>query len=583
MYLLNIILLPGPRIKLLQRLVVIPLYLNPGDKRHAITKVLLINQSYLTTDNSLFPQTFNPPLYCRDRQTYLLSNHITCQSAIFLHQVENFYIKLINLHTAFTACVSRLLPQLSVPLFINLHRPSYTEVSDNGSTAHAKRAVLPHFEAKHAARPHAEEQIRPIIGRQMGHTKLFSDRQDHPVHNSFLQTYHEQSLALNAGLEPDPCTQAISPNITMSVNHQFAPDSGAFSAAEIDDLTQTPYLYAGWTNPTVRQLEQRIAALERAEEAFATSSGMAALSNTFLSLLKPGDHMIISDICYAGVSEFVHQMLTHWGVEVSAVNLSQPDALLAAIRPNTRLVHAETPCNPLLRLTDLRQLSLLLKPLNILLSVDSTFATPVITKPVTLGADLVIHSLTKFINGHGDAMGGCVTGRRELVNKIRANSGVYLGSAISAYNAWLIMRGIDTLYPRMKTICDSALQIAQQLETLPRVTKVLYPGLESHPQYSLAREQMALPGGIIAFQVDDPTLVEQRFANEANQFYYAFSIGHQRSLAVMLKTDEMLNSYCLNDAQMDGYIELAGSGLMRLSIGLESPLDLIAELKQLLR
>lgn len=392
------------------------------------------------------------------------------------------------------------------------------------------------------------------------------------------------SLALSAGLEPDPFTNAIAPNIAMSVNNSFIPGDGAFSANGITDLTEAPFLYAGWTNPTVRQLEQRLAALENTDDAYATATGMAAMAAIFFSLLKAGDHLIISDVCYAGINELALQVLPSYGIQVSAVNLSRINEVAAAIRPNTKLVHAETPCNPLLRLTDLKALSGLLKARNILLSVDSTFATPVITCPIDLGADLVAHSLTKFINGHGDALGGCVTGRKELIAAIRARAGVYLGASLSAQNAWLIMRGIDTLFPRMQTMCASAQRIAEWLESQPRVKSVIYPGLASHPQYELAQQQMGLGGGIVVFQTDDIDIIAERFAQESQIFHYAFSIGHQRSLAVLMKTDELMAStYQLTAAQIADYRKYAGDGVFRLSIGLEAPDDLIDDLEFILR
>ena len=222
--------------------------------------------------------------------------------------------------------------------------------------------------------------------------------------------FRPATLALNAGLEPDALTHAIAPNISMSVNNSFVPGDGAFSANGLD-LTETPFLYAGWTNPTVRQLEERLAALENTEDAYATATGMAAMAAVFFSLLKSGDHLIISDVCYAAINELALQVMPSFGVEVTAVNLSRIDEVVAAIKPNTRLIHAETPNNPLLRLTDLQALSEITRAKNILLSVDSTFATPVLTRPGDFGADLVVHSLTKFINGHGDALGGCVESR----------------------------------------------------------------------------------------------------------------------------------------------------------------------------
>lgn len=397
------------------------------------------------------------------------------------------------------------------------------------------------------------------------------------------RTFRPATLALNAGLEPDALTHAIAPNISMSVNNSFVPGDGAFSANGLD-LTETPFLYAGWTNPTVRQLEERLAALENTEDAYATATGMAAMAAVFFSLLKSGDHLIISDVCYAAINELALQVMPSFGVEVTAVNLSRIDEVVAAIKPNTRLIHSETPNNPLLRLTDLQALSEITRAKNILLSVDSTFATPVLTRPGDFGADLVVHSLTKFINGHGDALGGCVAGKKALISEIRSKAGVYLGASLSAQNAWLIMRGIDTLFPRMNMMCQSAMKIAAWLEQHPRVKSVIYPGLSSHPQHELAQRQMDQFGGIVVFQVDDIDTTEQRFAHEAQLFHYAYSIGHQRSLAVLLKTEDLMKStYRLTPAQQQEYLQYAGDGLFRLSIGLESTEDMIEDLEYILR
>jgi methionine-gamma-lyase len=196
----------------------------------------------------------------------------------------------------------------------------------------------------------------------------------------------------------------------------------------------------------------------------------------------------------------------------------------------------------------------------------------------------VIHSLTKFINGHGDVLGGCVLGSKALISKLRSVAGVYFGASLSAQSAWLIMRGMETMYPRMKTLCESAQTIAEWLENHPKVLRVLYPGLASHQQFSLAKQQMAFFGGIIAFQVEDIELIEQRFAHESRMFYYAYSIGHQRSLAVVLKTDDLDKStYRFSPEQKAKFFREAGKGVVRLSIGLESPTDLIRDLSHLLR
>jgi methionine-gamma-lyase len=395
---------------------------------------------------------------------------------------------------------------------------------------------------------------------------------------------HWETLALDGGLVIDPTTKAIAPNISMSVNNLLAPGDGAFSADGVEDLTALPYLYARWTNPTVRQLEQRMAALEGADDALATATGLAAIAATFLTCLKAGDHLIISDVCYAGASELARRILPDYGIEVTAVNMSRLEVVAAAFRPNTRLVHCESPCNPILRLTDLSGVAALAHQRGALVSVDSTLATPVATRPLALGVDLVIHSLTKFINGHGDALGGIVCGRKELVEKIRSRAGVYLGASLSAQNAWLIMRGIDTLFPRIRAVSESAIQVARFLCHHPSVKSVTYPGLETHPQHALARRQMNVFGGILTFQTDDPQKMAVQLAGRLRLVHYAFSLGHQRSIVVLLDTNEMMKAtYELQGAQLDDYRAFAGDGVFRISVGLEFVDDIIDDLDQALR
>lgn len=390
------------------------------------------------------------------------------------------------------------------------------------------------------------------------------------------------TLALDGGLVPNPVTGAIQPDISMSVNNVFAPGSAGFSA-EGADLADLPFLYARWTNPTTRALETRLAALEGAEDALCTATGVAAIAATFLGLLKAGDHLIISEVCYAGAYELATRILPDLGIQVTAVNLSDLAATRAALRPNTRLIHAESPCNPILRLTDLAALATLAHEAGALLSVDSTLATPVITRPLEHGVDLVIHSLTKFMNGHGDALGGAVIGRKELIARLRARSGVYLGATLSAHNAWLILRGLDTLYPRLRTASQNAQRLAEWLEAQPGITRVTYPGLASHPQNALARSQMALPGGMIAFQVANPEAMAQQLADRLRIIHYAFSLGHQRSICVLIPTaDIQASTFRMEGAALARYRDWAGEGVFRLSVGLEDPEDLIEDLAQAL-
>ena len=390
------------------------------------------------------------------------------------------------------------------------------------------------------------------------------------------------TTALNGGLVPNPITGAIQPDISMSVNNLFTPGTAGFSA-EGADLADLPFLYARWTNPTTRALEARLAALEGAEDALTTATGVAAIAATFLGLLKAGDHLIVSEVCYAGAFELATRILPDLGIEVTPVNLSDLDATRAALRPNTRLIHAESPCNPILRLTDLAALSALAHEAGALLSVDSTLATPVITRPLDLGVDLVIHSLTKFMNGHGDALGGAVIGRKELISALRARSGVYLGATLSAQNAWLILRGLDTLYPRIRTASANAARLAGWLEAHPAITRVIYPGLPSHPQHALAQAQMALPGGMIVFQTADPQAMSHQLADRLQIIHYAFSLGHQRSICVLIPTEEIQTStFRMQGPALARYRDWAGDGLFRLSVGLEDPEDLIEDLARAL-
>ncbi|KFI29811.1 trans-sulfuration enzyme family protein [Paenirhodobacter enshiensis] len=393
-----------------------------------------------------------------------------------------------------------------------------------------------------------------------------------------------ETLALDAGLDIAPETREVQPTVSMSVNNMVTPGEGAFSASGLEDIAAEPYTYARWLNPTVRSLEMRMAALEGAEDALASATGVAAIAAVFLTFLKSGDHLIVSDVTYAGAAELARSILPDFGIEVTPVNLSRPEELRAALRPNTRLVHCESPCNPLLRLTDLAEVARIAHAAGALVSVDSTLATPVATRPLGLGVDLVVHSMTKFINGHGDALGGVTCGRRALIAKMRGRAGVYLGAALSAGNAWLILRGIDTLFPRMRQISESAQKIAAFLESHPAVLSAVYPGLPSYPQYALALRQMDIPGGMIGFRTRDPQAMARQLSERLKVAHYAFSLGHQRSIVTLLDTEEMIGgTYRLTGAAEEDYRAYAGDGIFRLSVGLEAVEDLIADLDQALR
>jgi methionine-gamma-lyase len=389
-----------------------------------------------------------------------------------------------------------------------------------------------------------------------------------------------QTLAVHAGEGPDPTTRASAPNLVMSTTFLIDPDI-AFSAEELEP--DAPFVYTRWGNPTVRQLEEKLAALEGAEAALALASGMAAVSALITHTLRPGDHLIMSDVAYAGASELVNDIVTRGGVEVSRVDLTDLPALEAALRPATRLVYAETPANPILRLTDVAAVAEVVHAHGARFVVDSTFATPVALRPVELGADYVLHSLTKYIGGHGDAVGGALLGPEQDIAAIRRGPGIHMGGVLSPFNAWLILRGAATLPVRMRAHAEGALAVARFLEGHPRVTKVLYPGLPSHPQYKLASRQMSNAAGMISFQVQDGPATARQFAKDLHTVHYAVSLGHHRSLVVYLPTADLLKtSFKMSAEQEAAYRAYAGDGLFRLSVGLEDAADIVADLEQAL-
>lgn len=390
-----------------------------------------------------------------------------------------------------------------------------------------------------------------------------------------------QTLSIHAGETPSADTGASSPDIVMSST--FVTDAPQdFSALDISD--DTPWVYTRWANPTISALERKIAALEGAESCVCFASGMAAGAAILLSTLSAGDHLVISDVCYPGVAELARDTLPRFGVAVTPVNTTRLEEVKAAIRPETKLIFIETPVNPLMRVTDIAAIARLAKEAGALLAADNTFATPIGTRPLALGADFVMHSATKYLCGHGDAMGGAVAARRDLAATLRAESLIHYGGAISPFNAWLISRGAATLPIRMAAHQTGALAVAHWLETHPSVSAVYYPGLESHPQHVLAKTQMANFSGMISFRIKgDSPAAARRLAAELNIIHYAVSLGHHRSLICYLPTEDLLRtSFRLEGANAAEYRDMAGDGLFRLSVGLEDADDLIRDLDQAL-
>jgi cystathionine beta-lyase/cystathionine gamma-synthase len=389
--------------------------------------------------------------------------------------------------------------------------------------------------------------------------------------------------SIHTGEPVDPSTQAVEPSLVLSTNFVFNPDDAGFSAETLND--KTPNVYARWSTPTVRALEVKLAYLEDGEDALCFASGMSAISALILDTLHGGDHLVLSDVCYAGVAELARNTLPGFGIEVTTANFSDLDAVAAALRPNTKLFWAESPCNPILRLTDITAVAKFAHAAGAQLAVDSTMATPVATKPLTLGADLVVHSLTKYLNGHGDALGGVVIGRKEALSKLRQGALVHFGGALSPFNAWLIRRGLHTLELRMRVHEENARSVANYLESHPAIKRVIYPGLPSHPQYALAQRQMSNASGMLTFQTkEDGTEVARRLYRKLQVFTYAVSLGKQRSLLFYIPTKDILeSSFSLKGTALKSYLDFAGDGIFRVSIGLEASEDLCFDLDQALK
>ena len=394
--------------------------------------------------------------------------------------------------------------------------------------------------------------------------------------------WREATLALHAG---DPARRIGGPVAAppmLSTSFYIDPDAIGFSGNDATDAD--PYFYTRWNNPTTELLERRLAALDGGEAAAVFASGMAAVSALFATVLRQGDHLVLSNVCYAGVAELAHDILPRQGIEVTTVDLSDPAALAAAIRPTTRLVHAETPANPILRLTDIEAVAEIAHAVGVPLSVDATMATPVGIRPLALGADYVVHSLTKYLCGHGDALGGAVIGRKDAIERVRKDAVIHLGGTLAPFSAWLILRGIETLRARMALHEANARRVEAFLADHPKVRAVYWPGSERHPQHDLARRQMRNFSGMLSFCTHDDGLpLARRLAERLKVFSYAVSLGKTKSLLFYIPTESILAaSFHLEGRAEQDYRDWIGSGAFRVSVGLEDPDDLIEDLAQAL-
>lgn len=371
---------------------------------------------------------------------------------------------------------------------------------------------------------------------------------------------HIETLAVHAGRHADPATGAIVPPISLSTTFERAPD-GEYPLG---------FSYSREGNPNRRCLEECFAALEGGTEALAFPSGMAAV-NAIIQGLEPGDHIIAPDDAYYGLKKVIGEVFGKWRLEADYVDMTDLDAVKAAIRPNTRLVWVETPSNPPLKLTDLSAIASIARQANAVSVCDGTFATPVFQRPLEWGIDMVVHSTTKYIGGNSDTVGGAlITKFQNYLFERASKSQQFGGAVLSPFDCWLVLRGVDTLSCRVRAQAEGAGRIAAFLESHQAVEAVYYPGLINHPGYEVAARQMTGFGGMLSMQVRGTRERAMQVAARVQLFTRATSLGGTHSLIE-------------HRASIEGPNTRAPKNLLRISVGLENTEDLIGDLEQALR
>ncbi len=369
-----------------------------------------------------------------------------------------------------------------------------------------------------------------------------------------------ETKIIHWGHRPDPTTGALATPIYQTAT---------FAAKTIEDFEELcrsfGYVYTRECNPTLTELELKLAMLENGDSAIVSTSGMGAITSTILALIKSGDHIVSSDGIFSHTKLFMNELLGKFGVEVTFVDAVDPENIKSALKSNTKLVYIESPLNPSLDLVDIKTISEIAHDNKSIVIVDSTFASPILQKPIDLGADLVVHSLTKYINGHGDTLGGVVIGSRELIDLVRwPGLPCFTGASLPPMNAWMILRGMKTLDMRMKKHCENALVVSEFLSTEEKVEIVKYPALKSHPHYELCQKQMnGMGGGIVSFKLKDGINgltrdeASRKLINGLELCTIATSLGEEHTL-----------------------VQMNGENLIRIAIGLESAIDIVNDFKQ---
>ena len=385
---------------------------------------------------------------------------------------------------------------------------------------------------------------------------------------------HQDTLCIHAGRDKSDHKGALSTPIYQSSTFIF--DSAEQGAARFAG-EEPGYIYSRLGNPTVAELEQKVAALEKMEDAAATATGMAAVSGAVLSFLQAGDHVIVSRAIYGCSFALFNHQLPKFGIEVSFVDMTKPIEVEQALKSNTKMVFAETPINPNLVVLDLAMIGEFCQKNGLISVVDNTFLSPILQNPVDFGIDIVLHCATKFLNGHGDVVAGLIASSRENIATIKSTILKDIGGTMSPNDAWLILRGLKTLPIRMARHCESAQTVAEYLEQHPRVKQVFYPGLPSHSGHKYLNNQMRGAGGVIGFELDASLEQGRDFINATELFSIAVSLGDAESL--IQHPASMTHSPYTAEERAEAGIS---DGLIRISVGLEQVQDLIDDIDQAL-
>lgn len=356
----------------------------------------------------------------------------------------------------------------------------------------------------------------------------------------------------------------------------FVYDSAEDMAAAFADDSLDVNIYSRFSNPTVDEFIHKMAVLEGAEDGIATGTGMAAVFSTFMTFLSKGDHILSASSVFGSTHTILTKYLPKWGFESTYFDMNEPQTIEARIKPNTKLLYVETPSNPGLDMIDLEYVSAICKKHHLLFVVDNCFATPAVQQPLKFGADLVLHSATKFIDGQGRVLGGVVVGKKELIHEL------YLfvrntGPSLSPFNAWVLTKSLETLFIRMDKHADNALQLAKKLENHPKLNWVKYPFLHTHPQYEIAKKQMSNGGGIVTFELKGGIESGRKFLNALEMLSMTNNLGDSRSIASH-PASTTHSKLSVDEKKSVGITD----GLVRISVGLEHIDDIVSDIEQAL-